>query len=255
MSDTAADILLAARQRGETLDELPAACRPSDIEAGYVAQAELTAVMGTPMGWKVGCTNTAAMDKMGTDEPFAGPLFEAMLYPSPAELETSAFNKRLVEGEFAFRLGKDLPPVPGGYADDQIKAAVAALHPAIEIADCRFNDILAVGVPSLLADGALNGAFVFTEGIRDWHEIDLVNAPVRMLANGDVVGEGTGAAALGDPFRALAWFVNKWSALGWPLAAGQFITTGTCTGAYMAVAGDVLRADFGELGRVELRFN
>jgi len=254
MRQSAAEHLLAARQHHTQLDELPDYCRPSNTEEGYVAQAELSALIGTPVGWKVACTNEAAMQRMGTDSPFAGPLFADMLHESPSRLPATAFHNRIVEGEFAFRFGRDLPPRPNEYSREEVEDAVESLHPAIEIADSRYRESLAVGIPSLLADGALTGAFVSGPGVRDWRGLDLSSWPVRMRADGEVVGEGTGADALGHPILSLAWFVNCWSRRGWVLRAGELVTTGSCTGNYRAQPGQVMSADFSDLGCVEVAF-
>ena len=170
------ELLIAARQGRTTLGSLPDELKPADTQTGYVLQDALTTALGeTPVGWKVACTNSAAQELMQTHEPFAGPLFESMLHDSPAELSSGQFNMRMVEGEFAFRLGTDLPARAEPYTRTDVEAAIASVHPAIEIADSRFADWLAVGLPSLIADGAVAGAFVYGAGRSDWRELDLIN--------------------------------------------------------------------------------
>jgi 2-keto-4-pentenoate hydratase len=248
-------LLIAARQTRKLIASLPDTLKPTSIEAGYTFQAALTTALGeTPVGWKIACTNPDAQKLMETDEPFAGPLFESMLHPTPAILPADQFNMRMVEGEFAFKLGIDLPARTKPYTRSDVEAAVASVHPAIEIADSRFDDWLSVGVPSLLADGAVSGAFVYGEGRSDWQALDLVNWPVTMLADGKIVGQGTGAGALGDPLSSLLWLVNKRASQGGGLCAGQVITTGTCTGNFQAQPGETMVADFGEMGKVTVVF-
>jgi 2-keto-4-pentenoate hydratase len=75
-----------------------------------------------------------------------------------------------------------------------------------------------------------------------------------MIVNGETVAEGSGANVLGDPVEALVWLANDQRERGAGLLAGQVVITGSCTGVNMAVAGDRVRADFGELGAVELEF-
>ena len=67
-------------------------------------------------------------------------------------------------------------------------------------------------------------------------------------------GKGSGAAVLGHPLNALEWLVNKLASHGRGLKAGEYITTGVTTDTYMASAGDLVRADFGPVGAVELTF-
>lgn len=254
--DATIELLIAARNEHESIACLPNELKPASIEAGYAVQEALTVALGeTPIGWKIACTNPAAQKLMGTDEPFAGPLFESMLHTSPAGLRAEQFNMRMVEGEFAFRLGSDLPARTQPYTRNEVEAAVTSVHPAIEIADSRFDDWLAVGLPSLVADGAVSGAFVYGESCSDWHSLDLVNWPVTMMADGEVVGQGTGAGALGDPLSSLLWLANKRSSQGGGLSAGQIVTTGTCTGNFLAQPGATIVADFGEMGEVRVSFD
>ena len=249
------ELLIAARQGRTTLGSLPDELKPADTQTGYVLQDALTTALGeTPVGWKVACTNSAAQELMQTHEPFAGPLFESMLHDSPAELSSGQFNMRMVEGEFAFRLGTDLPARAEPYTRTDVEAAIASVHPAIEIADSRFADWLAVGLPSLIADGAVAGAFVYGAGRSDWRELDLINWPVTMTVDGQTVGQGTGAGALGDPLSSLLWLANKWSGRGQGLDAGQIVTTGTCTGNFPAPPGSRVIADFGDMGSVCANF-
>lgn len=254
--DTAINVLIQARKEQRSIANLPDDLKPGSIDEGYVLQEALTAALGeTPLGWKIACTNRAAQKLMQTDEPFAGPLFKSMLHTSPAVLCADQFNMRMVEGEFAFRLGRDLPARRHPYTRHEVEAAVTAVHPAIEVADSRFDDWLAVGLPSLVADGAVSGAFVYGASRSDWHTLDLINWPVTITADGEVVGQGTGASALGDPCLSLLWLVNKRSTQGGGLKAGQIVTTGTCTGNFKALPGTTIVADFGEMGEVSVSFS
>jgi len=66
---------------------------------------------------------------------------------------------------------------------------------------------------------------------------------------------GSGAAVLGDPRAALTWLANELSAQGTSLAAGQVVTTGTCTIPLPIAPGDEIVSDMGLLGRVSMRFS
>ena len=97
--------------------------------------------------------------------------------------------------------------------------------------------------------------FVYGEGRSDWRSLDLVNWPVTMTADGEVVGQGTGAGALGDPLSSLLWWANKRSSQGRGLSMGQIVTTGTCTGNFRAQPDATVVADFGEMGEVRVSFS
>ncbi len=72
--------------------------------------------------------------------------------------------------------------------------------------------------------------------------------------DGEAVADGVGANALGDPLNVLEWTANHLSALGDGIRAGEVVSTGTCTGLTPIAPGETLVADFGDLGRVEVRF-
>ena len=59
---------------------------------------------------------------------------------------------------------------------------------------------------------------------------------------------------LGHPFNVVAWLANELPQRGKQLKAGDFITTGVVMNVYLANAGDEIVADFGVMGKIELKF-
>ena len=90
--------------------------------------------------------------------------------------------------------------------------------------------------------------------VTGWQRGDLAARAVSLSLNGAHQRTGTGAEVLGHPLAALAWLANDRVAHGGGLKAGEVVTTGTCTGIVFAAAGDRARADFGDLGTVDLAF-
>ena len=88
-----------------------------------------------------------------------------------------------------------------------------------------------------------------------WRVIDLVEHKVSCLVDGRVVGEGKGANVLGDPRVALTWLANELSRLDVGIEAGHVVTTGTCMAPLKVVVGNHVVADFGSLGKTEVRFS
>ena len=93
------------------------------------------------------------------------------------------------------------------------------------------------------------------EAPEDWRSTDLVRHPVTISVSDKAQHQGDGSNVLGDPRVALAWLVNELSGLGITLAAGQVVTTGTCAAPIPVGPGDTVTADFGALGKVNLRFS
>ena len=77
---------------------------------------------------------------------------------------------------------------------------------------------------------------------------------VTMSINGVALGAGMGSRALGDPLNVLVWLANEQSAARQGLKAGEVISTGTCTGLDAVQPGDVVQAEFGSLGTVDIMF-
>ena len=251
----AAQILATARTEYTRIDALPQDCRPATIEEGYEIQDELTTRLPSDIyGWKIGATSLRARELVGVTSPICGRLLQANSYHSPAELHEHPFFMRAVESEFAFTLSSDLPKIEFPYNPRSVVRAISALHPAIEISDSRYHDWTQSGGASLVADNANDGAFVLGRAIPDWQEIDLTNHPVELKANGKLCANGGGNEVLDGPLGALAWLANARIKRGDYLKAGQVITTGSCTGVFIAEPGMLIIADFGELGSVDCQF-
>jgi 2-keto-4-pentenoate hydratase len=134
-------------------------------------------------------------------------------------------------------------------------AAVATLHPAIEIPDSRFEDFCAVGAPQLIADNACAHRFLLgAPADFAWRARDLAAHAVSATVAGKSRHEGKGSHALGDPRTALAWLASELSGLGIPLRAGEVVTTGTCVTPIPVVPGDLVKASFGDPGPLSVRF-
>ncbi len=249
----AADRLHQARVAAAPIDALPADCRPGDEEEGRAIQEVWTASSGWEIaGYKIGCTSDHAQEMLGADGPFPGRLFTPFVYESPATVKAAGFIAMMVEGEFAFRLGADLPARPEPYMRADIEAAVAAVIPAIELVDTRFTRFADAGVANLVADMGANGGLVLGTPVADWRLLDLGANPVSMTVAGDLKASGVGADALGHPLNALTWLANDLSRRGFGLKAGQVVTTGTCTEVFPVLVGATAVADHGPLGRVEV---
>ena len=135
---------------------------------------------------------------------------------------------------------------------DEVLAAVASLHPAIEIPDSRYEHFERVGMASLIADNACAHRFVIGPVAENWRGLDLAAHRVLGLRNGAVAEEGQGANVLGDPRIALTWLANELSRHGVTLKAGQVVITGTCVKPMTIAVGDRAEGDFGALGRVSV---
>jgi len=251
----AVELLIAARGDHRRLDAFPPSCRPETFEDGHAIQEAFVRAWSVPIaGYKIGCTSPQTQKLLGAPAPFPGRIFAPVRLNSPAKVAAKAFHKLGIEPEFAFTLARDLPGRATPYTRDEVAAAVAAVHGAIELVDTRWNDWFKVGVASIVADNGANGGLILGPPVADWRKIDLPKAMATLRFDDKVVAEGTGAAVLGNPLDALVWLANHLSGRGYGLKAGEAVTTGTVASVYFAEPGMIVTADFGPIGKVELRF-
>jgi len=262
---SAADTLWGRWQRGERIAALPEAVRPKTRAEGYAIQALVERRTARPIaGWKIAATSKAGQAHINVDGPLAGRLLAERAFDSGARLTFGANHMKVAEAEFAFRMAVDLPPRAGEYSVDEVLRSVAALHPAIEVPDSRYDDFTLVGAAQLIADNACAHEFVLGPAAPDsWRSIDLAAHRVHgAVCSAGLPGgpgeslqrEGIGANVLGDPRIALAWLVNELSQIGVALRAGQVVTTGTCLTPLPIGPGAEVRMDFGVLGTVGVSF-
>ena len=263
MTDTACEaarLVWLHRCAGTVLAALPPALRPTGHAQGHAIQAQLPFVAGERVvGWKIAATSLAGQAHINVSGPLAGRILSCFVVENGAALSLAGNRMRVAEPEFAFCLGRDLPPRAAPYSVPEVLDAVATLHPAFEIPDSRFAEFTRAGEAQLIADDACCGPFAFGRAApAGWREIDLrAHRVLGSVSNADGVRltrEGEGRAALGDPCAALAWLVNELSSLGIALEAGQFVSTGTCMVPMAIAPGDRAQADFGVLGKVALAF-
>lgn len=257
----AAQLLWDHRCAGTVLAELSSDLRPNSHAQGHAIQAQLPIVAGERVvGWKIAATSLAGQTHINVGGPLAGRILASFVIDAGAALSLTGNRMRVVEPEFAFRMGRDLAPRAQPYSVAEVLDAVAALHPAFEVPDSRFAEFTRAGEAQLIADDACCGPFVFGSAApADWRTLDLAAHRVQgrvLSANGALLTRtGDGSAALGDPRVALAWLVNELSALGITLQAGQMVSTGTCMVPMAIAPGDRAEADFGVLGRVAMGFS
>lgn len=203
-------------------------------------------------GWKIGAAAEEIRRAEGVPGPAPGQIYARGVYASPAHLPASLFIRhRCSECEFAFRMAADLPPRDRSYDEDEVAAAVEALYPALEIGDTVFEDWYgASGYQGSSIDNGGAAAFVHGAPNFDWRARDLANARIDLYMNEQYMKSGYGRAAMGHPLTSLTWLVNWLRGRSKMLRAGEFVSTGTCTGHFFAAPGDRLDVDFGALGSV-----
>jgi 2-keto-4-pentenoate hydratase len=243
----AAELLLAARQNGRRLTAFPDEVRPRTVADAYAVQDAVVSKLGAIAGWKVGAKDRSA-------EPTCAPLPAPLILRSPQRFAPGRFADNGVEAELAFTLAHDLPPRPQPYRVADIAAAVATVHPAIEIVDSRFIDLRAVDALSLLADFQSNGALVIGNGVALPHAFESSAQQVTLDVDGVRVVESRGSNPAGDVLRLLAWLADHAAVRNGGLRRDDIVTTGSWTGMRFVAPGTRIEAVFAGIGGVEVGF-
>lgn len=251
--DAAAALLAAARAGRQLLDAMPEALRPRGLGDAYAVQDRLAETLGLRrVGWFCACTNPEIQRMLGLAEPYYARLFEPQILESPATLAQADYPPIVLECEVAFRLGADLPPRAAAYERDEVAAAVATVHPSIEVVAAHFKDWPRQDVFTLIADNGTDGALVVGPGTPLQAAPPLAPMFVRLIVDGAEVRAGEGRRVLGDPLDALVWLANARARAGDGLRAGDIHNTGTATDIFWAPPGSRAVAMFQGLGEARL---
>ena len=84
---------------------------------------------------------------------------------------------------------------------------------------------------------------------RSFTGLELKEISVSLTLDGEVINEGKGSDAMGDPWNSLQWTANKTLDQCWKIEPGQIIITGALGQVIPGKAGEYV-ADFGELGEI-----
>ncbi|WP_243057488.1 2-keto-4-pentenoate hydratase [Nocardioides sp. SR21] len=237
---TSPDAIAAAVARLTQAQETRVPCAPvrdligtDDLDAAYAVQQGLVqgrlAAGATVVGRKIGATSEAVQTQLGVNQPDFGYLLDVMDVSAGADGDPISMRTLLqprVEGEVAFRLGRDIDPPDGAEITiDVVRDAVEVALPALEIVDSRIAD-WKIGFTDTVADNASSGLFVVGTDGRSLDELEPRDVTMSLTINGEERSAGNGAACLGDPLEALRWLAVQAQRYGEPLRAGQLILSG-----------------------------
>jgi 2-keto-4-pentenoate hydratase len=252
----------AHRSRAE-FAPMPADLAPRDMEEAYAIQSEFVgmraATLGQVTGYKIALTTPAMRAMVGLKDSVAGDMLEKSIVRNRpgarAQVSAADYVRLIVEFEIGVEMAEDLPAIGAPYTRESVAKSVAALMPALELADDRNADykILPGRALMLIADNAWNEGAVLGEPVKDWQGIDLAALQGVASINGKNVGTGHGRDVMGHPLDALAWLANHLAARGLGLWRGDVVITGSLVTSKFPKAGDLIRFEAGALGAVELQ--
>lgn len=243
-----ADMLLAARRNHEPIKALPDDLAPVSAAEAAVIQDVMIEAFSPVGGWKIGSAG-----------PEGVPAFCAMpaawMGANGALFRGLRHRLRGVEAEIAFQVGRALPRRELPYSREEVMAAVATCHPALEVLESAFVDPFAVPDLQRMADLSVHGGFVAGPAVENWQQIDWSAEHVVLTVDGAVRMEKTGSSPSGpDLVRLLMYLANEGAERTGGLKAGEWITTGSWTGATWVSPNSEVLARFATAGTAGLQF-
>jgi len=196
------------------------------IERGMAAQMAMRAARlrsgDSRLGWKLGLGTPAAMQKLGLRFPLLGFLTGNALLPSDGCVALESFTRAAAEPEIAVHMGADL----GADADEAaVRSAIAALGPAIEVADLSFP---ADDVERILAGNIYQRNVVLGPADHGRAGARLDGLSARLFQDGDLLAEtGDLEANPGNIISLVRGVASHLAELGLKLSAGDVVITGS----------------------------
>jgi 2-keto-4-pentenoate hydratase len=247
---SAVALLLEARSTASPLADLPESLQPTSLEEAYFVQDAMAHAL-EPDGvraWKIGAPAPDAT-------PLFGPMISSWIVDSGSTFTEPRYRLRGLEAEISFQIGKDLPPRETPYTREEVVAAIASCHPAIEELEAGVTAPSKVARFTVIGDLQMHGGFVHGPSVADWQKIDFALESVSLAVDGEVLVERTASNTAGtDLLRLVIYLANEGSARTGGLKRGDWITTGSWTGNSFASAGSKVTVRFSTAGSVTVSF-
>ena len=251
---TVADRLMEAH-RTKTQTERASLLFPEiEIADSYAISSEVARRMeaagATLIGHKIGLTSRAMQRASGIDEPDFGYLFDHHVVADGAKVAHADYLLPRLELELTFVLAEPLKGPGVGLLD--VMRATEYVVPSMEIIDARFAGQRVIE-DNIADNAAAAGIIVGGTPLRPFDR-DLRMIPGVLYRNADIEETGVACGVLGHPAMGIAWLANKLADFDVTLQPGHMMLSGSFVRPVYAEKGDVIRADFGDLGSVSVQF-
>ena len=219
MTETLQDFtarLVAGHDGGPLVESFPAHLVPTDRPGIYAIQDAIIAQTGPVGGWKVMAG--------GQGEPMCSPIPANRYYAEGENVSSTQHRFVLAEIEVAVKLGRNLP------ADTdtaEVDAAIASLHPAVEMIGSPFVDRDTIDSMAKNGDLQSNGAVIVGPAFDPAIKPELATLQVSLVLDGAEVKTTDTGASYEAIVEAVRWLASHVAARGLPLQAGQVIITGS----------------------------
>ncbi len=244
MTEALADFaarLIAGHDGGQAIDTVAAHLVPADMAGVYALQDEIIRQIGPVGGWKI-LAGAAG-------EPTCSPIPAKRYYTSGDTISASRHRFVLAEVEIAVKLGADLP---AGADAVMAEAAIASLHPVLEMVGSPFVDRDTIAANAKLGDLQSNGAVIVGPAVDPAIRSELPHLGVSLCLDGAVAKATETGASWDAILAALRWLASHAASRDLPLKAGDIIITGARVVAPHGSAA-LVEGDLGKWGKVSAR--
>ncbi|MGH1374110.1 MAG: 2-keto-4-pentenoate hydratase [Cellvibrionaceae bacterium] len=177
-------------------------------------------------GVKIGMSSAFVQELFGITEPDYGHLYQDMQLELNDPLPLSQLIAPKLEVEWALKLARDITRAPSSIED--LMGCVDEIALAFEIVDSRIShwDVQAF---DLIADNGSSSKYLLSRDTVKPDQIDLLNQPLSLRRNGELVSEVSASESLGNPWEFAHRLVSKSIEMDFPLRRGDLLLTGTLT--------------------------
>ena len=204
------------------------------------------------IGYKLGFTSAAMRAQMNISQPNFGLLADDMLVPeNTGRIDSESLVHPLIEPEVALLVGRDLRGP--GQTRASVYPAIDAAMASLEIVDTRYRSYQFAAVDNV-ADNSSSARIVLGPPNSFKSITDLRLCGALLWSRGELIDQGIGANALGDPLLAIAWLANFLALRDSFVPAGSVVLTGGLTRAHSAEKNQNFVAEFAQLGVVQAAF-
>lgn len=224
-----------------------------DLDTAYRVQQLLVdrmlAAGDSVAGYKAGLTGRLARWWFDIDAPVFGVIMRSGLRHSGDTVTVPRGRRMLLETELDLVAGARIDAPVADVA--ALKPLIRGVAPAIEAPAGGFpeSETRKLTVTDIVANNV--SAHVLIVGKeRPADGLILPQLQATLSRDGKQLSKGTGADAMGDPWRSALWLVNVAIGQGRVIEPGQYLSTGVIGKRIEAEPGRYV-ADFGTLGRIE----
>jgi 2-keto-4-pentenoate hydratase len=225
------------------------------IRNGMRAQMEVRARLldggAKQIGWKVGLGAPAMQTRCKLTAPVVGFLLDRAELSSGAEISLNGWQKPVAEAEIAAYMGRDLP---AGASREEVRRAIAAVGPAIELADvdCAMDEVETVLSGNIFQRHVILGP---RDAMRSGARLDGLKGQVTRSGQ-DVPVPADLETNIGEVVNIVRHVADIADAVGGGLRAGHFIICGSLTPPMFLDPNErAIDFELSPIGRVGVRFS